>query len=331
MNKFLTGKIPEDITVYLKPAEKVSQAVSDEDILKVDAVPGFVFETGNKKTEETAKSWAFGYCNDDFNKESFANRIVVKKNVPVSGYHLIGLEIRSEGGRAWKVLDSNGHLFDLREDVLLDILQYAGVENGIIKADLIWAVVGSQMKLIRVGSELHKRILAYTVEKGKQSIKDLVIGHVYSTPKGQDNYVFIGRYDAVAFSKEKAIKYHKGFVFYKIKEYSYDGFSYQKEIDECNYFKVVILKTYNLVKDVGTVIVPDNFLDRVRKNYLDRDSLKDYPRLQFLGYENYKKPNYWISDSSFLFNMEGFTDKPIEDIDEWNRDWYSILTSQKKG
>ncbi|MCK9154499.1 MAG: hypothetical protein M0P12_00145 [Paludibacteraceae bacterium] len=336
MNKHITGKIPEDITIYLKVKEEVSQAVSEDEVQMVFSMPGFVFETGNKKTEGTARSWAFGWSfdNEEYQKALNENRILNQKNVPTCGYRLVGLEKRCEGGRAWKVLDSRGNLFDLREDVLLDILQNAGVENGIIKADLLWATVGSQMKLIRKGSSLHQRILDYTSDMKVPKVKEFEVGHVYTDAKGEINQVFVGYYDAVNFNKGKTVRYKNGLVFYRL-YYCREDKDRQQDLNLCDWWRLSIKKSSALTKDLGILKIPEIFLTKCRKNiwtcssltlssYEERRNQYSYGRHPYgYSYEHH------LGESSFLFNMEDFADTIVDNIDKWESCWYDVVKTVK--
>lgn len=117
-------------------------------------------------------------------------------NVPLKNVQILSLEKRSEGGRAYKVLIGN-RVFDLREDVLLDVLLNAKVENGLIDAEFIWCRVGSQMKLVRVGSELHKQMeesVKLTAELSTP--KELVYGGIYRTKT--KTLLYLGKHRSVS-------------------------------------------------------------------------------------------------------------------------------------
>lgn len=107
-----------------------------------------------------------------------------RPNTPMVGLRIIGLVIRGQGGRAYQVLVDGKYVFDLREDVLLDAMLNDGIgKNGALFGSYIFASVGSSMKLIRVGSLLHEKMIAATDYKTMKKITDLEVGGIYRNKK----------------------------------------------------------------------------------------------------------------------------------------------------
>lgn len=196
MKKNLTGNIPENLIIFCNRQKLESQYWDDFDMDAdyegVEVLRAFATDALNKKTHETARRWASG---PGYKK-------IEKPNSPMKNLRIISLEKRCEGGRAWKVLTEDNLWFDLREDVLLDALQNGSVKNGVLGGEYVFAVVGSQMKIVRVGSELYKRIQSYMGRKEAKEIpvKDLVAGHVYANKKGK-KVLFLGKWDAIIFDR----------------------------------------------------------------------------------------------------------------------------------
>lgn len=183
----ISGNIPEKITILTRRPEKVGD---------VEVTPAFISDATNTKTLETGRTWAKGwYHKSDVTGPEFVGR----ENKGVGGYRILDLEVRSEGGRAYKVVSPEGFYVDLREDVLLDTIQEVGISpGGILNGTYLFATVGSQMKLIREGSELHKELIGATTRRNSKKIsgKDLEIGGVYVTVGGAQ-FVFGGFVDTV--------------------------------------------------------------------------------------------------------------------------------------
>ena len=76
--------------------------------------------------------------------------------------------------------------------MLLDILLTDTVKNGIIKAGLLWAKIGSQMKLVRFGSPLYSMALEDGIKKESKDIKNPDIGGVYENRKGEQ-FLYLGK------------------------------------------------------------------------------------------------------------------------------------------
>jgi hypothetical protein len=213
------GSIPTNMRIYSKQTElwkldemydtrgwwRSSQKVVGDKpvILEVVGRKGFAVNrdsAGFNKTAErwsTAKTW--GYIElkpisrlelllsqDEEVGEIYEDR----PNDPMTGLQLITLEIRGEGGRAWKVKASDGYVYDLREDALLEAMMTVGVQpGGLVNGDWVWCVQGSQMRLVRVGSATHASLTETTEKKSLKPIpaKQLIQYHIYERPAGQQD------------------------------------------------------------------------------------------------------------------------------------------------
>lgn len=193
----ISGSIPQKIRYYCRPKTKSQFSWDDIDGgYSQEVIPAFCCEADNPKTNETAKSWASPSHWDD---KKWKAQIVEYDNSPIDGSRIkiIGLEHRSQGGRAYKVVIDNKYYFDFREDVLLDTILECGInKGGILNGEFIWGRVGSQMKLIRYNSELHKELLSAQKRKQLKKIpnKELVVGDLYTNSKRDENLMFLGRY-----------------------------------------------------------------------------------------------------------------------------------------
>jgi hypothetical protein len=189
-NQLKSGSIPKNIKMFSRPAEDVKFRWDDieveDDIAVVKCFPSFITDSENKKTQATAKSWA-DRMTSVYNKEkeqwerSYPGFTVKDMpNDPISNVRLIGLDVRGNGGRAWQVLFNDEYLFDMREDVLMDTMLSGGVkEGGVLSGEYIFAAVNSEMKIIRVGSLLHKKMIESTEYNTKSAITKLEIGGIY--------------------------------------------------------------------------------------------------------------------------------------------------------
>lgn len=169
------GSIPTNLVyIYSKP----------ETIDGVEVYPAFVTDATNEKSIKTGINWAEGSSWQENKSEAVKFEC---PNDPIWSVRILSLEKRGKGGRAYKVvicLEASIKLFyvDLREDTLLDVIQEVGIhKSGYLKGNFIWARVNSEMKLIRVGSNLYKEMITATKLKNiKISKSKLEIGGVYS-------------------------------------------------------------------------------------------------------------------------------------------------------
>lgn len=176
------GSIPKRLKVFIRPKKTITfrwdDIEVDDDTYEIEAFPAFVTDIENKKTQSTAKNWTT-YSRS---KSTPPKPFDIDNDRFVKDVRIIGLSIRSKGGRAWQVLINNEYVFDMREDVLMDSILCGGVKKGgLLKGEFIFAVVNSEMKIIRKGSLLHKKMITSTEFSKKDVITDLKVGGVYKS------------------------------------------------------------------------------------------------------------------------------------------------------
>jgi hypothetical protein len=207
----LQGSIPEKLLIIERDPIKVGlnwDDLEEDEENGTEVRPAFVSDAANAKTVETGRAWAEGGFWAKNKKKPFETEI---PNKPRSGYRVVSLEKRSEGGRAWKVISPDGYWFDLREDVLLDTLLESGVKKGgELQGSFIWARVRAEMKLVRVGSRLHAAMVEATSRRTlkKIGLKDLEHGGVYRFRNGQTG-VFCGWVSTVTYMVEGDTYYNR--------------------------------------------------------------------------------------------------------------------------
>jgi hypothetical protein len=189
-------KIPDNLTIYSRPP------VNQEDLFGniVTVRDSYAVDSTNEKRKESAERWMNNIPQvlwDHVTRDYIQNNVEDTKitNVPNQGFKLriLDLEVRSQGGRAYKVVDQNSNQFDLREDTLLDVIKNVGIlPGGELPGTYIFSLQGSEMKLIREGSEQHKELLDASTVKARTPTKILEPGKVYYNSKGTETYIFLG-------------------------------------------------------------------------------------------------------------------------------------------
>jgi hypothetical protein len=180
------GSIPERIVYITKKPTKVTvcwQNLGTEYGIAEDVIPAFVSDADNKKTIETGLFWSA-------RKDQTLTPI---PNIPISGVKVVSVVSRQQNN-CFKAMTSEGFYVDIRDDVLLEAIKTVGVkEGGILNGEFIWARVGSDMKLVRVGSSLHKAMTEVMENKSKKLIssKELVPG-IYKLKNG-NKAVYFGK------------------------------------------------------------------------------------------------------------------------------------------
>jgi len=237
------GIIPDEIAIVSSVEQPIYRRWEDMDEgentpepEREMVVPAFVCEANNPKTLATAVGCAENSRNywDLELKQSVkkADPVVkdVQPNLPMKDLRVVQLDIRGNGGRAYKVVTKENYYFDVREDVLLDTMIKVGIRpGGILNGEFIWARVSSSMKIVRIGSALHNKLIQST-EKSKMkkvNARNLVPGTIYSN-KREEKHFYLGRVNAVSFN------YHQN---YQSSRYGYSGtpsvpkyFIYKREL-----------------------------------------------------------------------------------------------------
>lgn len=247
--------IPERlIRVSLREPQKVTSWRNDfvtEKFADLDVRPAFCVDATNVKTLETARSWAKGYRYRDNTPEE-----TEIPNDPQS-YRLVNLEVRSEGGRAWKVVDKDNYYYDLRENCLLAALLDGGCNpGGELAGKFIWGVEGSQMKLIPVGSILHEKLIEKSHRKTLKPIphKELVPGGIYAAKSGE-KFIYLGPVNYLGV-ETKPWGGPRKYTFVK------NGQAWQAEpFDDA--FWISFMKRKDVIEKIGQAD-PFDFKDRIR-------------------------------------------------------------------
>ena len=192
----ISGNIPTKLTLISRSAEEIENHFEgiEESINKIKVLPTFVADSVNENSIQRGMDWAGGR---PWETKKYKGKKTETDNAPLTDIRIIGLEYRSEGGRAYKVLfGAKDYYADLREDVLLEAILSVGIEaGGRLNGEYLWARVGSQMKLVRIGSSLHTANLDSMQYKAKPkiSIKNLEIGRIYIDSR-EFEHLYLGKY-----------------------------------------------------------------------------------------------------------------------------------------
>lgn len=276
----IRGHIPETLAVYCQlPRNKnVPYMEKDGKVVfesnEIQVIPAFAVDNENENRKKTAYEWARCY---DRQTHTYLEPVVsIRPNTPISGVRICDLESRDEGGRAYKVIMPNNELYDLREDVLLDAIYELGIApGGILGGEYLWAVVGSQMKLIRNNSRLHKKLIETGELKKittKIGAKEWVPGDIYNG-KNNEPKMFLGWVDGIEF-KENYYRAGKGqYEAFKRKPLwlgiapkNIDVNPFEKMFEEFKNNHVYgchLERPTNLVTKLGHYDIPENFFEEL--------------------------------------------------------------------
>jgi hypothetical protein len=307
--KIRSGHIPTDIVYIFGGPVRVTRRWDDADqpddeLVFTEVIPAFVADSDNEKTINTGMSWAKNRCtrwNSVTNKAEMIGTVqkVNLENKPISNIRVIGLEIRGQGGRAYKVITPDGFYFDLREDVLLDTMLTKGIlPGGFLSGEYLWGRVGTEMKLIRVGSELYtalleageRTVLSYipknklevgAIYESKQGERGIFLGYITTEswrlewPNGQSA---LGHYYLKTNQKPKLVakKLNRHMLWFDVSHWLLKNKKtdptvslFQKAMSETglsHHFK--LRGSHSMVKIVGKTTLPDDVIEQVRQKAL---------------------------------------------------------------
>lgn len=315
----IVGTIPEKI-IYIHAYD---EELPEKRYLGI-CRPAYVSDAVNNKTIETGKRWALGY---NYNHRKEEDIILDEfENNPFSGVKLFELEKRSEGGRAYKVLVHDKYYVDFREDVLVDCMLNARIsgqkEYALIEGEFIFARVGAEMKLVRIGSDLHNELIQSTQEKTKKKISKLEIGKLYSS-RNSESAIYCGQAHILSFDFD--IRYAPyGYSYRPNIEYIYadhpeiikmhmwlrwNTWNKLEDLDDIKY-GVYFTKSHSFINESDKVIIkPELLTEKIIKYMGDYNNKIS---------QNFKVEKHWlkngrtnIQDSTFAFMYVNYADTEI--------------------
>lgn len=333
--KVAIGSIPEKICYVFSREEEVYIGCAwDVDWFdqsknkKVQVLPAFPIEDGDEKAQLRAIQWAEkAYYNQPVKEKA---QIDVVENKPIHGVRVCSVEHRGQGGRAYKAI-INKYYVDLREDVLMDTILQSGIAaGGVLLGEYIWAKVSGQMKLVRMGSELHRLIAEFDSKKDIKPIgkDELEIGGVYQTRK-KEKSIFLGYVNTIIFSikgdedsdrysdtvisfdlNHKTIK--KAMLFYEVNDFD----SLEKNVKDIklvdSQYRFKIKKSHNFIEKADQVEVPENIVSFLRTRA--QKQVKEY----ILEYTGHKEPEHFDN----RFDSWGLRNQIIYESDHLNLSEY---------
>jgi hypothetical protein len=136
----------------------------------------FFFDAESTKQRETAIKWAdvvwnfqqpyhyypngYWYLTDAPTPTGYTP--IVRRNTPMKGLVLVDLDVRGEGGRAYKVMNpADNSLFDIREDQMMQAIMKYGIRaGGLIGGEWVWAMNHTQIKCYLVDGKEYLDMLS---------------------------------------------------------------------------------------------------------------------------------------------------------------------------
>ena len=190
------GRLLDKIAYCMRKPCKATNIIDEE----IEVRDTFPYNPDSKTSPETARMWGTRqrWGSDEVQHPD----IIVRDNDPF-GITITDLHVRSEGGRAYKVIDSEMRRFDLREDQVLEVMKLVGIQpKGAVPAKFVWGILGSQIRLVLVGGELHTSMVEGANDKKEFELAQksgltptegsLKAGHVYRK-KDKSLHLFLGR------------------------------------------------------------------------------------------------------------------------------------------
>lgn len=201
-----TGRLLEEVAYCMRKPCKATNIINE----KIEVRDTFPYNPDSKTAPVTAERWA---DQTPWSAEkTYTPEVIVRDNEPFS-LTITDLDVRSEGGRAYKVIDADNRRFDLREDQVLEVMKRVGIQpRGVVPGEFVWGIVGSQVRLVLVGGDLHTSMVMQLNDKKSFELAQaagltptegtLQPGHVYRK-KDKSLHVFLGRVKCPGDNKAK--------------------------------------------------------------------------------------------------------------------------------
>lgn len=260
----MTGYIPTHITFISREPETIVNEWEDGgEINSFEARPTYV--ATNDKTKESGLSWAQGY-----NSTKRGITTTEAENKPFKSLRIVSYEKRNEGGGAFRAIADDKWYIDVRTDTLLDILVNHSIKGGEVQgAEFIWARVGSQAKVVRVGSSLHAKLIEATEINCVKPPKaqDLKPGDIYENKKGA-RQVFLGWCSTIEMEAEsnrmEYLPVLRRLSNVQCWQTLHEREGYKVRLDDQFGWIVDFKKTCSYRKKAGTTKVPANWMEQIR-------------------------------------------------------------------
>jgi hypothetical protein len=335
-SKVAMGSIPEKICYVFSDEAEVDVGCrwdidwrDDTRTNREKVLPAYPIEDSDTKARVRATQWAEqSYYNAPKKVAQFDS----VDNKPITNVKILSVQHRSQGGVAYKATIGKYYV-DLREDVLMDTLLQAGVgKGGVLLGEYVWAKTSASLKLVRVGSELHKLIMEFESKKNLKPVgkNDLEVGGIYQTRKKEQS-VFLGYVNTSVFCTTSGSRgkfdfanssIKKAMLFYRI--YNYNEVKKDHSLlwkEATLHYQFSIKKTHTFIEKAEQLILPDDIIEKIR-----RRSIKEIKNL-ILNYTGHIPPkptyrklnddeleNYIITYSDHL-NMYKHGTSPVELFD----------------
>jgi hypothetical protein len=196
---YASARLLDRVTYVSRKPEDVTDLLGNS-IVVADTM---AYNSESKTAPSTALRWAEGY---HFNRQTaFTPEPIEVVNREFS-ITIIDIDVRAEGGRAYKIIDDKNRRFDLREDQILEIIAACGInKGGRVPGQFMWGILGSQVKLVLVGGQLYNEMKERAEELKVQAERKatglspnnskLQVGHVYEK-RDKSIHAFVGRVTA---------------------------------------------------------------------------------------------------------------------------------------
>lgn len=185
----ITGNLPDKIIFVC--GTWINEDAEDDGLIEVYPVA-----KENKKRLESARNWAKGsYHHRQKKRTDKIEEIEFDNTKGFENIQVRNLEIRGEGGRAYKIIVDNKYLTDMREDELMEVITGPGIrEGGILNGKFAFGTVGSQNKVMLIGGNVHTELQKYKEAKTlkKIPIKELEFGALYTNASGNKKEIYLG-------------------------------------------------------------------------------------------------------------------------------------------
>jgi len=213
------------------------------------------------------------------------------------------------------VVVNGNYVVDVDNDFVTEAILNSTINKGKIASQFIWCLIGSKIKLVRVGSSLYNQVLESSrrTKLPKIKKKNFEVGGLYSTPTGRTE-IYLGNINTETMiydykNKKNEVREIKNqHLFYRIR--TKGDFDIKDLLEDPRYYDLNIKNSHSFVEKVKHFNVNKDIIAKLRNAAIEKIK-------QFII--NHPTNRDWIFSeyryNSYLINMHQVKDPPPAKFD----------------
>lgn len=286
---------------------------------KVASIPDNVFYL--HRTATSPVTIGSNYCKKPKKKDIFWTQVIKNPVINNSPSNKKCIQIKNNPISEVELLDHRrvivhkNYAVEVDKDFTLDAMLSSKIEGGKFNGEFVWCLIGTKLKLVRIGSDLHNHVLDCIRRSKLPKIKkkDFEVGGIYSTPSGKTE-MYLGKVNTeYCFVDYKVNKIrneeHKNkHLFYKVYNTEFDNI--EQDISNIRPYNLNIKNTHSFVEKVKNVSLSSDIISRIREAAVKN--------MRSMIADSHENKNWVLSEyryNSHIINMHLSTEPPPPKFD----------------